>query len=98
MRTDQLPEPDHDPTCPTQATRHLTSCECGAADRILAEWRRVNEAKLERLAKARADLESFTCPDCGRTSYHPEDRRFGYCGACHAYTGAPAGQAASRER
>lgn len=30
---------------------------------------------------------SFTCPDCGATSYHPEDVRHGYCGACHAFTG-----------
>jgi ribosomal protein S27AE len=30
---------------------------------------------------------SFTCPDCGATSYHPEDVRHGYCGRCHAFTG-----------
>lgn len=29
----------------------------------------------------------FTCPRCGKTSYHPEDLRHGYCGACHAFTG-----------
>lgn len=31
---------------------------------------------------------SFTCPDCGMTSYHPEDVRQGYCGNCHAFTGS----------
>lgn len=25
---------------------------------------------------------SITCPDCGRTSYHPEDVRHRYCGYC----------------
>jgi hypothetical protein len=32
---------------------------------------------------------SFTCPKCRRTSYHPEDERFGYCGACKRFTGSP---------
>jgi hypothetical protein len=30
---------------------------------------------------------SFTCPVCQRTSYHPEDEKWGYCGACHDFTG-----------
>ena len=30
---------------------------------------------------------SFTCPKCWRTSYHPEDEQWGYCGACHDFTG-----------
>lgn len=29
---------------------------------------------------------SFTCPDCGRTSWNPNDVKYGYCGACHAFT------------
>ena len=29
--------------------------------------------------------ESITCPKCGRTSYHPEDVRQRYCGACHRF-------------
>lgn len=31
----------------------------------------------------------FICPDCSATSYHPQDKRYGYCGRCRAYTGAP---------
>lgn len=31
----------------------------------------------------------FTCPRCTRTSHHPDDKRYGYCGHCHDYTGAP---------
>lgn len=31
----------------------------------------------------------FTCPRCRRTSNHPDDKRYGYCANCHAYTGAP---------
>lgn len=27
----------------------------------------------------------FTCPDCTRTSHHPEDERYRYCGACHKF-------------
>lgn len=29
---------------------------------------------------------AITCPKCGRTSWHPEDVRQGYCGACHEFT------------
>lgn len=32
---------------------------------------------------------SITCPDCGRTSYHPEDVRWGYCSACSWWTSYP---------
>jgi hypothetical protein len=35
----------------------------------------------------------FSCPKCGRTSHHPDDIREGYCGACHDWTGTPAGGA-----
>jgi hypothetical protein len=28
---------------------------------------------------------SFTCPDCGRTSYHPGDVAAQYCGNCHVF-------------
>jgi hypothetical protein len=27
----------------------------------------------------------FTCPDCKRTSYHPEDVKHQYCGNCHTF-------------
>ena len=33
--------------------------------------------------------ESYTCPDCGAISFHPEDVRYGYCGRCFAFTGEP---------
>lgn len=32
---------------------------------------------------------SFTCPRCGRTSYHPDDVANNYCGNCHWWTGDP---------
>ena len=28
---------------------------------------------------------SITCPQCGRTSYHPQDIRHAYCGWCHQW-------------
>jgi ribosomal protein L37E len=31
-------------------------------------------------------VNTFTCPRCGSTSWHVEDVRQGYCGACHAFT------------
>lgn len=40
---------------------------------------------------AALDAAAFTCPRCGRTSWHPEDKRQGYCGACHDFTG-PGGE------
>lgn len=27
--------------------------------------------------------ESYTCPKCGMTSYHPDDIKYEYCGNCH---------------
>ena len=33
------------------------------------------------------EVESFTCPRCGMTSYNPNDVREGYCGNCHDWTG-----------
>lgn len=30
---------------------------------------------------------SFTCPECGAVSYHPQDIAHGYCGRCHRFTG-----------
>lgn len=29
----------------------------------------------------------FLCPVCGRSSSHPKDVEYGYCGSCYAYTG-----------
>lgn len=29
---------------------------------------------------------SITCPECGRTSWHPQDVTTGYCGYCHWWT------------
>jgi hypothetical protein len=34
-----------------------------------------------------AERPGFTCPQCGGTSYHPDDLAHGYCGRCHAFTG-----------
>lgn len=39
-------------------------------------------------AAVTAQGEPFTCPRCGRTSWHPEDKRQGYCDSCHDYTAA----------
>lgn len=38
--------------------------------------------------KRMTDQPSITCPECGMTSYNPNDIREGYCGNCHAYTSA----------
>lgn len=34
------------------------------------------------------DYDAITCPVCHRTSHHRADVTNGYCGACHAFTGA----------
>lgn len=41
------------------------------------------------VSKESVSRPSITCPVCGRTSYHPEDVRFGYCSACAWYTSDP---------
>jgi hypothetical protein len=30
--------------------------------------------------------DPFTCPICGRASWHPQDAEHGWCGNCHGYT------------
>jgi hypothetical protein len=32
---------------------------------------------------------SITCPECGKTSHHPQDIEQGYCGNCHWWTSDP---------
>jgi rubredoxin len=32
-------------------------------------------------------MSRFVCPVCGVSSTHPKDAEYGFCGACHAYTG-----------
>lgn len=29
----------------------------------------------------------FRCPRCGKVSHNENDAKFGYCGACHDFTG-----------
>jgi ribosomal protein S27AE len=41
---------------------------------------------LDRL-RERDPLLRFICPDCGKSSSHPDDIANGYCGNCHAFTG-----------
>ncbi len=41
---------------------------------------------------------SFTCPRCGRESWHPKDVEYGYCGFCHAYTGGERELGCSEDR
>lgn len=43
-------------------------------------------SEIDRL-RATESPTQFTCPVCGAHSAHPEDKRTGYCGACHAFTG-----------
>lgn len=51
---------------------------------------------IERGRKAQEAVDKltkgFTCPRCGKTSYHPKDLEEGYCGHCHDWTGKEAGQ------
>jgi hypothetical protein len=53
---------------------------------------RIIEAYLaakRREARRRVRAEHFTCPECGMTSYHPNDIRERYCGNCNVWTGVP---------
>ena len=29
---------------------------------------------------------AYVCPICGKSSWHPEDGRQGFCNGCHAFT------------
>lgn len=56
--------------------------------RVVLVTGRTREEVEQRIERAVGPLP-FTCPRCHRTSHHPLDRRYGYCGACNDYTGAP---------
>lgn len=66
-----------------------------ALDHLQNEWplsrERLRRALSEALQrKGLVDTRpSITCPECGRTSYHPEDVKQGYCGACNWFTSSP---------
>lgn len=53
------------------------------------EWKEIRNTvprNEKRVAELRDELQSsVTCPDCGRTSYHPMDVQERYCGACHCF-------------
>ena len=54
-------------------------------DSVTALSERVSERRRRRERDA---IPSITCPECGRTSRHPDDVREGYCGDCRDRTGA----------
>lgn len=55
-------------------------------DSAMALYERVCE---RRRRQERLRLPSVACPECGRTSFNPNDVREGYCGSCHSWTGTP---------
>jgi len=34
-------------------------------------------------------MPHFTCPRCGKVSWHPRDLEEGYCSFCHDWTALP---------
>jgi len=46
-------------------------------------------AEVEQILERDFGPLPFICPQCSRSSWHPQDKQYGYCGACHAYTGEP---------
>lgn len=60
---------------------------------LLRAWRimrRFQEVANDRITKREPSIQPhITCPVCGKTSYHPQDIKEGYCGYCHWWTGRP---------
>lgn len=42
---------------------------------------------LRQLDEIRGAQPSYKCPYCGMVSYHPDDIKNQYCGACHKFAG-----------
>jgi protein-arginine kinase activator protein McsA len=60
----------------------------GAFGNGLMEARRRNRPLSEEvihLLKKGAMADKITCPQCGMTSYNPNDIRYRYCGNCHQF-------------
>lgn len=49
-----------------------------------------NEVGCTHILDKLAEPTTFTCPRCTKTSYNPNDAKYGYCGNCNDYTGRPA--------
>lgn len=49
-------------------------------------WLREMQELWAKQDQARRQTPSITCPDCGLTSYNPNDIREGYCGNCSDWT------------
>jgi hypothetical protein len=64
----------------------LGSAPCPVCGGVVLELHQAAVQSVDRPPAARG-VYPFTCPTCSRTSYHPEDARQGYCGACHGFTG-----------
>ena len=70
---------------------YLAACGRRFADRpfrsaAAPDWRYLPaEDRVEPQAEPPA---SFTCPDCGRTSFNRSDVLHRYCGACHNFHGS----------
>ena len=61
-------------------------------DEYRDELERLGIDELEPALEAyeRETADRYTCPVCGRTSWHPTDVRERWCGACRGATGYPA--------
>jgi len=44
----------------------------------------LRQRKRQQMA-TRSLIDSITCPDCGKTSYHPKDIEYRYCAFCNKY-------------
>lgn len=56
---------------------------------IRMDWAQAIRDTLAHPHHTQTPAPPFTCPRCTRTSHHPKDKRYGYCGQCHDYTGVP---------
>lgn len=61
----------------------------GDTFREAVELEEALEVFLREVTSLRGEPGSITCPVCNRTSHHPTDVKYGYCGFCHAYTSSP---------
>ncbi len=55
----------------------------------------LQQVEARRTSRFDATRPCFTCPRCGRTSYHPDDVLNAYCGHCRAFMGDPKLETAS---
>jgi hypothetical protein len=80
------PDPMFDRYVTVAATFTMQPCGCQVRALFGPGGKMGGPMKDWKMYQQEVPEAGITCPQCGRTSYSPDDVREGYCGHCHDWT------------